>query len=927
MSGVKFQLVTNLKLNMFPPQPNNGQGSLLNPSGLQLQAPPILLSPPLISNLPEWQILVNNYIAAEDAINQCPELAEKIRNGQLSQLTLEEQAIYQQYQLADEALWLQASALFSLAMLSEDPTDSQVQNWVNFGGILNDSPLMGDRRFAALLILSNAKVPLEDRKFLYEFLTASHSRQIHLMPQMRQKILQSYLELSENYTGWERDGSIRYGLYFSFLENLMGSEAVEGGLAGIFRSNIYTLTGSLTHNQVQHYLHMDEDAFTDEFLQAQMQLSQYPIGSNNLIQAEKKYMALQAIAVARGISLIDLEYRKIFSEMPGLSNEDQSAIYALLEASRTPQGMDNAYYITLFEDTLESFQGRYLAADGTASASLGLALNILYQISAYFGTSFSACGQKMEALAQTLGVSLEPKGKIAHTEQLVTASPVSVPPQGLPVEVVQILQRTGYWELVKDNIREIYFTPEINEGSYSADSGGNANSALGRVEIDIMRNGKLIEPWEIAMILVHEAAHVDWHRNAPLELMDSTPNERNSFLMGFQFLEKYLELATSDQYAELGLAEKLLLDSDEAREISIFIWSGIAAGQAANLALGYRSDDLSVNNYMLPSPQFLLSHGLDDLADLDMSIYPTDLASNFILVPGKLQDILDSLGLPASQETQLMNILGPVLAGEATLELDMSYAYGIDGPSLSHLKIYLINSQGERHRLNESEMIALNDGLTAICQNYLQNQIPSQMNNQYLGISMLMSISREVQVEETANFSWSEARALMEQAGEMEVAEILQEYGESRYGINLNTWADQISQSLPAVTPVIIEALSDLHLGQLKRSDYSQIFHSAIDLLQDPEKVEEYQNYLNSGTLSATNKKLIKAILVIYNAVQTIDDPSLRLAVVETLMAGYMIGDIQNPSPRSFITNDLNLMQLLTQTLINDKAAAYLSPH
>lgn len=930
--NVKLGLVPKLQLNpLLAPSTKTDNGeSYLSPT-LQLQAPPILLVNPLIDRLPAWQILIDNYLEAQEAIQNNPELHKKIQNGDNSHFTIEEQALYQRYILAREALWLEASTLFSQALLVEDPLESAQQDWGNFGALLNSSPLTGDSRFSALIILSEPHFPVADRQFLFNILTADHPEQ--MIHQLRSRILAAYRELAQDENAWGGEGSVSYYVYSEFLESIMGFEGLDQQLTGLFRNNISSLISTLSISQIEHYLHMNKAGFIDEFQKAEQDLFSYPIGSANLVKAYKRYLDLQAIAIARGISLHELDYDLVFEPMPGLSDEDQQNLFILMETASTPAGMDNAYNTLLFEETLELFQRRYLSDnpyEETPKTTLAQVLLMLYQMSPGFGSSFSECEENFEQLAEELGISLEPNGQVANMEALSTSAPISVSPEGLPVEVTQILNRTGYWDLVKDNITEIYFTSEINEGSYSMDSGGNANPALGRVEIDVLQNGKLIDPWEIAYILVHEAAHIDWARQAPAELQSPTPNERNSFLYGAQFLERYLNLAGSSQYSELGLSEQLLPDSTGAHKIALFMTSAITAGRAANFALGYPLETMDINYFTLPSSGFLSSHGLTELADLNMGIYPTDLSSHFVLEPGALEQIVDELGLEESQKTALLDILRPVLAGEATLEVEFDSSFTLGGiPDLSNIIIHLISADGTRRHLSTEEVELLDQAFEAINQ-YLNafspNPNPNPLPDQYLGIYSTMGFSREVPIAEPQNFSWQSARAILEQVGQISIDDILSQLRESQFGLNLAVLADDLAGLVPEICQTVISEMNSLHLGRLTRSDYYVMIKEAIRLLQNPDEVDHYRELLDSNTISAENKKIIRGALVYLEAVQSVENADLRLAVLETILNGYAIIDGQQPRTRSFVINDLNLMQILTSVYVVDQAQNYLAP-
>ncbi|MCU0640783.1 MAG: hypothetical protein MUC35_01700 [Candidatus Margulisbacteria bacterium] len=99
-------------------------------------------------------------------------------------------------------------------------------------------------------------------------------------------------------------------------------------------------------------------------------------------------------------------------------------------------------------------------------------------------------------------------------------------PDSLTKEVKDILKATGYWPLVKNNVRQI---------TLGADDQADAD----RRQITISTrsgSGKALPAWLVALKIVHEAAHVAWRGQNAL-----TPDERNAYSETAAFTYRYQE--------------------------------------------------------------------------------------------------------------------------------------------------------------------------------------------------------------------------------------------------------------------------------------------------------------------------------------------------------------------------------------------------
>jgi hypothetical protein len=223
--------------------------------------------------------------------------------------------------------------------------------------------------------------------------------------------------------------------------------------------------------------------------------------------------------------------------------------------------------------------------------------------------------------------------------------------------VGEILAETGYDELVMQNIREIVFTAEINEGYDLSgnDAGGNALSSTRMVQIDVIDpEGKILPAWEIAMILVHEAAHVVWAREITSEvLLQPVFDERQAFLTGAEFLESYLLRSVLEGAIDSG--------AEEAKRIALQIVHARTAAKAANYVLGYDEDNMDPWYQELPSAELLKSRSLSRPLELDLSGYPPQLSA--ILAEQRLDELMEQLNLGPYELGEVKDLFWNILYG------------------------------------------------------------------------------------------------------------------------------------------------------------------------------------------------------------------------------------------------------------------------
>jgi hypothetical protein len=245
-------------------------------------------------------------------------------------------------------------------------------------------------------------------------------------------------------------------------------------------------------------------------------------------------------------------------------------------------------------------QRAYLKKAGDGLWAIGLARGIFSA-----GVRGTELDKSLSQVCQKVNCDLNGKDKIASLSDLATVHFANVTPDGLPQEIKEILVRTGYWQLIKDNLSSIVFNTSVSDDTRDNQKvAGLANPLLRQVEIDFDGEaGTILSPRKIASVLVHEAAHVAW-RAQPLILQNTTPDERQAYATELAFDNKYVDYDLP-QKAKHFLFERLRVEQNV---------------RTANEILGYASDNFSAKETTLPS------------RGLDLSYDPHGTAPSFLAV-------------------------------------------------------------------------------------------------------------------------------------------------------------------------------------------------------------------------------------------------------------------------------------------------------
>jgi len=555
--------------------------------------------------------------------------------------------------------------LFQDAYLDEDPLQSDIEAWQTFVQEINqtdtDSPVI-----SALIELARPQARPEDQSLLFSLISSTDQVAVRELSQEVEDRLINYSRTGAmSYTGWESARQITpEGVFGATLVALMGELPFEEMLNELLATRLPEVLVTLSQDQAEEIRQLPLAEFTELLNQTYRESLTTPTGTRLLVRISRFLSDLTNIALARGLSMRAYSLGQFFERvMPGLDEEVYLTLFELSEVAETDELMDNRRLVSEFDQLFEQMARGYLQSERGSElrASYASALHNLYQVAPRFGRTIIGLDARIDFLAAQLGVELYSEEQAPSLRTWNTGEQYLVGPSGLPEEIVQILRDTGYYELVSNNLREISFTPEINEGDsiISRDASGLAYSALRSIRIDYLTSeGEIIPAWSIAATLIHEASHVAWGRAVREELLQSTPDERQAFLNEARFLERYLQHGLEQGELRRGSAE--------VRRIASNIVYARLAGRASNRVLGFE-----LNNYEpfvtdLPSDEFLQSHGLTNVRDLDLDGYPTDLMGGLVI--DQLPELVGSLRLSPHLQMQAYEMFSLLLRGDAVIE-------------------------------------------------------------------------------------------------------------------------------------------------------------------------------------------------------------------------------------------------------------------
>ena len=374
----------------------------------------------------------------------------------------------------------------------------------------------------------------------------------------------------------------------------------------------------------------DQISFFKKYEQTQYDFEDTAPGTPQHQNLELALRDLRAIALARGISLAGYETLNFRGLTPA--------------ENRLIAGIDSAAELVR---NVELFAHKYLAADGQPKRDYASVFYYFDELAVKFGLRGLDLDKILAGICKETKCGLSSHGHLANMAKLSDIrNSTEVGPEGLPREVKEILVKTKYWDLIKRNLGTIVFTTDINSGH----SLGRAYPFLHRVEIDFNgADGKVLSPWQIAGILVHEAAHVSWRAEAPV-LQNTTPSERQAFATELAFYGDYV--------GKFGPPADL-------HNFAVICRASEWAVKTANQILGYAPDDLSPNKTVLPDPK------------IDLSYYPAKPNPAFLAVRS---DFARLAANGPEADFASADLLWEVLEGRAELDISLPPGYQKDAP-------------------------------------------------------------------------------------------------------------------------------------------------------------------------------------------------------------------------------------------------------
>lgn len=581
-----------------------------------------------------------------------------------------------------KAVFTYIQEIYFNAFMAASPTREAAAKWNAFVRML-ESAQVNYREINLFIRLSNPRLSKEDRNLLFNFYAKKDNK---LEAAVRQRIITAWRESVDSYNGWHgRNYHISASVFLDIVSQQSGILRNERILGKIFKGKLTEVLTVVGPQEMRRLLGLSKEELFREIDIASKESSSYPIGSSSKILAMKRLGDLHAIAYARGFSLFDYNYQHFIKELPGLENQDYRLVSFFNEVAESHEKTDDAKYRQEFSKYLTSVFERYLKLPVNQYDKRILFLKLLstlYAMALKIGISKEEFNKIYASAKDKIRPPVSGGQNINTLAELKTRIPISVGSNGLPQEVVAILRATGDYALVAKNLNEIIFTNNIHSGPLGIKPQGLALSAFGIVVIDaVNERGKIRSAWEIAAILVHEAAHVLWFKNVQGLLLSSTPDERNAFLATKNFLDKYLQNNKS-------------IDRNTKQEILRYIALNKYAVMGANYALGYEQNNMQVNLYQqMP----VMREGLPKPEDLDLENYPANLAMHF--VDKNFDDIIKYLEINHAGKAFIQSLL----KGEISLKV----SYAQSGKEPIKVKIQVVGSDGIIRDINNEELSAL----------------------------------------------------------------------------------------------------------------------------------------------------------------------------------------------------------------------------
>ena len=577
-------------------------------AGLECEAPAqssetnLFINPPLtcqdISPVPA---AIMEYGEAYKAVAEDEILGRKLEKD--APLTRKETAAMRRFDRAKEKLNNIGLNLFKAAFLNEAAPGRALGMWQEYLEKLPTS----SREIDVLYALSNPKLDKNDREILFYFVTKYKDQ---VPPELSERYKEHYRNLSLNYNGWQ--GANYSDQRHAFMDVLSvycrDQFTLEKLESHIIAQDPISFITSLEPQEISRLYKLKENEFWSEYFLANRKLYITAPGDKEKIRAFRRVNDIETIALARGLSPVAFQFNDLADSMPGLSPPEYSELISVAYFAKFARGNENSPLSREYKNILAEYIEKYLAADEHSKNKYATALSLLDGLSLQYGFSRQELDLILDEICKKINCSLAGSRAIKSLADLNQSVVTDVSPQGLPKEIRGVLEATGQWELVRDNLLSISFIPRAftGEGIVSMDYAGLAIPLLKRVEIKYLdEKGMVLPAWQLAAVLIHEAAHVNWRKQDKV-LQASTPNERHAYAAEYSF---YLEYENRfgrpvDKYFKEYLTQ------------------AEAAVRRSNALLGYDRNDLRPENNALPPADFCYKKGLAGPEELDMSWHP-----------------------------------------------------------------------------------------------------------------------------------------------------------------------------------------------------------------------------------------------------------------------------------------------------------------
>ncbi|NQU18184.1 MAG: hypothetical protein HQ564_09005 [Candidatus Saganbacteria bacterium] len=648
--------------------------------------------------------------SAYDAIRNNKRLAKKLKLKK--PLSKAEKKIIERFRSARKSLIQLGVNLFNSAFIAEPQSVLDQVYWDQFKAELAKIPF-ALKKLNLLAVLSDKKLDKNDQALLFSHISSPKSK---ITPDLTKRIAEHYSAKAKNFNS-RGGGYSSSHIFLGVLRLHHGKKGFEKILGPIIKKNLKGFVVLISPKRVGQLLTMRRSDFWQVHEGVLKDFVITAPGTKQRVLLAKTISDLRAIAFARGISFRHYGYQQMVKSIPGLNRKEYVRLYKTRKWSEVAMGNPKSVYTARFLKTFAYYASRYFSAKPAQKSAYASALALLDNSALGFGLTRDYMDKYLARICKRYKCSLAGKGKISEMAALKNKGIVEVSPNGLPKEVVAILKQAGYWKLVSANIQNISFTPEINEGKgiFSMDAGGTAISLLKRVQIDYVNpQGIIVPAWQIALILVHEAAHVRF-RKADINLQQSTPNERQAFATQYAFMQKM----------------QVPADKKEALWYKMIKQQAKEAVRTANKILGYKVDNMRPDVDDLPIYAFCKKHGLSKPEELDMGFYPTYPSPDFLSNYSQFVSLAKRIDKRISADT--LKILWDVLEGKGSFRVD----YKIAGNSVDGVPIVYMVKDGVRKQLNKARLFSVNKFYKQI---YLAQKVAKKLIK---GFNLLASSQRQ----------------------------------------------------------------------------------------------------------------------------------------------------------------------------------------